>query len=145
MFSQARSGADRLAAWRNFRRSFPRTGTPQHVVDAFASVPRENRYLDYYTPESWPRAFEIVETGMFCQTGLTLVITATLSYLNFIKTPDVHLCVISNHITGTEGLVLQHEDNFYNFLPGKIVSRDFVQENSTRFDSYIIAVDKLHG
>lgn len=145
MFSNTHSESDRLSVWRSFRKTFPNNGTAQDVVQAFANVPVETRYLDYYTPESWPRTFEIVQQGMFCQSGLTLVMTATLSYLNFIKTSEVQLDVISNHITGTEGLVLNYQDNFYNFLPGTIVNQEHVQENSTCFDSYIIAVDKLHG
>ena len=143
MFSKTKSESDRLGTWREFRKSF--SGSDSDVAQAFANVQTEPRYIDYYTPESWPTVFEIVQEGMFCQSGLTLVLAATLSYLDFIKTPEVRLDVISNHITGTEGLVLNHDSKYYNFLPGKVVDEEFVRENATKFDSHIIAVDKLHG
>lgn len=144
MFSKSKSDQERLHDWRVFRQLFDREiGTEQTVVDAFKSVPTQRRFLDYYTPDSWPSVFEIVQQGMFCQTGITLVMASTLVYLDFIKTKEIHLEVISNHITGSEGLVLAYNGMYYNFVPGTIVSEEYVLDNSTKFDSHIIAADKL--
>jgi len=130
-----------LAAWREFRKSF--NGNETDCVEAFASIPVQPRYIDYYTRESWPSIFEIVADNMLCQSGLTLVMAATLYDLKFINNDKVHLQVVSNHITGKEGLVLKHNNKVYNFLPGEVVTDEFCEENSTTYDTYVIAVDKL--
>lgn len=101
------------------------------------------RYIDYYTPASWPNVFDIMHEGYFCQSGITLLICATLRYLDFVKSDKLSVPVISNNITGAEGLVLDLNGEFYNFLPGKIVSQDFVKNNGVVYDTHIITVDKL--
>ena len=143
MFSKSKNETERLSEWRRFRQQFPTTGTEQDVAQAFKNVPIQRRFIDYYTPSSWPSVFEIVQQDMFCQSGLTLVLAATLHNLGFIKTPEVRLEVISNHVTGNEGLVLSYAGNYYNFIAGQIVDTEYVLENSTQFDRHVIAVDKL--
>lgn len=146
MFTNTQNDRDRLQAWRQFRMKFSRTtGTEQEVVEAFASIKPAQRYLDYYTPDSWPSVFEIVKEGEFCQTGITLVMGSTLHYLGFIKSDQLEFDVVSNHITGQEGLVLVYEDEVYNFLPGEIVSVDFMKKNATIFDRHIIATDNFYS
>lgn len=143
MFTKTQSPTARLAAWRSFRQNFPKDGTAQDVVDAFEDVTLTTRYIDYYTPDNWLDVFEIVKNGYFCQSGMTLVITSTLLYLGIIKTSEVHFDVVSNHITGADGLVLKHEGLCYNFLPGQIVDETFMASNSTKFAEHIITTDKL--
>jgi hypothetical protein len=143
MFTKTQSPSARLAVWRSFRQTFPQDGNANTVVEAFADTKLTTRYIDYYTPEDWLDVFEIVKNGYFCQSGLTLVMTATLVHLGIIKTPDLHFEVVSNHITGADGLILEHDGLYYNFLPGKIVDKDFVASNSTKFADHIIAADKL--
>lgn len=143
MFTKTQSPTARLAAWRSFRHNFPESGTAQDVVDAFEDVTLTTRYLDYYTPEDWLDVFEIVKNGYFCQSGLTLVITSTLLYLGIIKSPTIHFDVVSNHITGADGLILRDNGLCYNFLPGKIVDENFAATNSTKFSEHIITPDKL--
>ena len=130
-----------LSAWRAFRHAFD--GNVEECVHAFSSIPVQTRYIDYYTPATWPGAFEIVADNMMCQSGITLVMAATLCDLEFINAEELEFQVVSNHITGTEGLVLKHNDQVYNFLPSKIVDEEFCKNNSTQYESYIIAVDKL--
>lgn len=143
MFTKTQSPTARLAAWRSFRQSFPKDGTAQSVVEAFENVTLTTRYLDYYTPENWLDVFEIVKNGYFCQSGLTLVMTSTLLHLEIIKSPTIRFDVVSNHITGADGLVLTHEGKCYNFLPGKIVDEEYMVSNSTKFAEHIITTDKL--
>lgn len=143
MFSNCSTSQQRLSTWREFRNQFPADGTIEDVIHAFSNVKIEQRYLDYYTPESWPNVFDLVSEGQFCQSGLTLIISATLKNLGFIKSDHLHLDIVSNHITGSEGLVLRDQDIYYNFLPGKITHKEFVKENGLIFDSHVITVDKL--
>lgn len=143
MFYKTQNSSERLAAWRKFRQSFPKDGTAKDVIDAFSNVKLERRTIDYYTPDSWPGPFEIVSEGYFCQSGLTLVIASTLLNLQLIKATECRFDVVSNHITGTDGLVFVFDNHVYNFLQDSIVTMDFCKENSTTFSSHIIAVDKL--
>ncbi len=143
MFTKTQSPTARLAAWRSFRQNFPKDGTAETVIEAFEDVKLTTRYVDYYTPENWLDVFEIVKNAYFCQSGLTLVIAATLVHLGIIKSSDLHFEVVSNHITGADGLILEHEGLCYNFLPGKVVDKEFVASNSTKFAEHIIAADKL--
>jgi len=143
MFRKTHTGSDRLAVWRKFRQEFPTNGTVDDVVKAFSEVKVDRRNIDYYTPESWPLPFEIVSEGMFCQSGLTLVLASTLVNLKLTKSDQYQFDVVSNHITGTDGLVFVHEGLVYNFLPDSVVTVEFCEENSTKFSSHIITADKL--
>jgi hypothetical protein len=143
MFTKTQNSSERLSAWRNFRQSFPTNGTAQDVISAFADVKIDRRILDYYSSDTWPSPFEIVSEGAFDQSGLTLVIASTLLNLKLIKADDCRFDVVSNHITGADGLVFVHGDVVYNFLQGDIVSLEYAQNNSTKFSSHIIAVDKI--
>lgn len=144
MFSTTSTSEERLYNWRSFRHNFPESGDEKLVVESFADTKILNRYLDYYTPKSWPNVFEIVHQGYLCQSGLTLIIAASLDYLGFINANEIQLDVISNYITGREGLVLKLENKYYNFSPGEIVTPEFVKDNGTIFESHIITVDKLY-
>lgn len=140
MFTHTKTGEERLAIWRNIRQNI---ANPTEIVDQLGDIKREQRYIDYYTPVSWPTPFEIVEQGLFCQSGITLVLTATLQYAGVINTDTVRLDVISNHITGTEGLVLIHDEHAYNFLPKEIVSADYAADNGTCYDSYRVSIKRF--
>lgn len=140
MFSKNNTSSQNLAAWRNIRQSqLP----VEDLVTALGFDPEKTRYIDYYTPANWPNVFEIVSEGMFCQSGISLVLASTLHHAGFIKTDKVQFDVISNNILGTEGLVLKVNNLYYNFLPGEISTEEFVQENGVKFDTHIITVDKL--
>ena len=143
MFRKTHTGSERLAAWRKFRQDFPKNGTVADVVKAFSEIKIERRNIDYYTPESWPIPFEIVSEGLFCQSGVTLVLASTLVNLQLTKSEKYQFDVVSNHITGTDGLVFVFEGLVYNFLPDRVVTVDFCENNSTKFSSHIIAADKL--
>jgi len=143
MFTKTQSSSERLAVWRKFRQDFPVNGTTQDVINALANVKIERRIIDYYTPDSWPTPFEIVGEGMFCQSGLTLVVVSTLLNLQLIKTNECHFDVVSNHITGADGLVFVFDNHVYNFLRDSIVTVGYYKNNSTSFSSHIIAADKL--
>ena len=131
MFHKNLSGSERLHIWRNVRQK-----THSDIIDVleeFATIETLPRYLDYYTPHSWPTPFEIVNEGYLCQSGVTLMLLSTLINKGFISKDTIRLPVISNNITGTSGLVIYDRELVYNFTPGEIVSWDYVKENSTVF------------
>ena len=143
MFTKTQSSSERLTAWRKFRQEFPTNGTAHDVINAFSNVNLERRILDYYTPESWPSPFEIVSEGTFDQSGLSLVIASTLLNLKLIKTEECQFHAVSNHITGTDGLVFIFDNSVYNFIQDAIVTVEFLEENSTQFARHIITADKI--
>jgi hypothetical protein len=141
MFNKHQGPEERLSAWRNVRQGS--YDTVEQVLEEFASIKIVPRYIDYFTPRDWPNVFDIVKEGYFCQSGITLIMTATLVHKGFISTEDLTFAVISNHINGNDGLVLIHQNSAYNFLPGKIITLEEVKENSTQFGSHTIAVNQL--
>lgn len=143
MFTNTQKPEERLRVWRNFRQQFPSDGTPHGVANAFADVKLKPRYLDYYTPGTWPNVFDIVLDGMFCQTGLTLVMASTLANLGFIKDETLTFAMVSNNITGVDGAVLIHDNKCYNFIPGEVVDLSYMRENSVQYHEEIITTDKL--
>jgi hypothetical protein len=143
MFNKTHSSEERLRVWRAFRKNFPKDGTDLHVATAFKHVKPLYRSLDYYTPKTWPTPFEIVLENMLCQSGLTIVMASTLLHLGLTKTQECQLDVVTNYITGQDGLVYVYENKVYNFLPGQVVSKQFADQNSLTFFSHIILSHNL--
>ena len=141
MFLKTHSSTDRLKIWRESRQQ--EYSTPEQLVNQYSDIKILSRYLDYYTPNSWPNPFEIVSEGYFCQSGITILITASLINKGFITSEQLTLPVISNNISGDSGLVLHDNDKVFNFTPGKIVTWDYVKENATIFQTHILNIDKL--
>jgi len=145
MFTNTQDGDARLRAWRSFRNDFPQDGTMLDVAQGFKDVKPKQRYIDYYTPKTWPNVFEIVSEGYLCQTGLSIVIASTLHNFGFINTDSVKFEMISNHVTGTEGAIFEVDGSFFNFIPGELVGEKYVRDNSVTFHSSIITLDKLYA
>lgn len=131
MFLKTHSSEDRLRIWREVRQKD--FSTEQDLVTEFSNINILSRYLDYYSPKSWPNVFDIVSEGYLCCSGVTLILTATLINKGFITNDELIFPVISNNITGDSGIVLLHENKVYNFTPGDIVSWDYAKSNSTVF------------
>ena len=134
MFLKTHSPSDRLKIWRKIRQKD--FASANDLVEEFSDIKILSRYLDYYTPKSWPTPFEIVSEGYLCQTGVTILLTATLINKNFITSNELIFPVISNNITGDSGIVLLDNNKVFNFMPGKIEEWDFVKENATIFQTH---------
>ena len=141
MFYKHQSPEDRLAVWRAIRHK--EHSSIEEVLSEFSSIVPIPRYIDYYTPKNWPNVFEIVREGYFCQSGITLIIAATLVNKKFITDDVLQFDVISNHINGNDGLVLVNNGYAYNFLPGKQITVEDAKNDSTKFGSHQVPVDQL--
>jgi hypothetical protein len=133
----------RLREWRKLRNSFSANSNISDVVAAFGTPPEKTRYIDYYTPKHWPNVFDIVADGMFCQSGISLILAATIIELKLINAENIQFDVISSQLDSVEGLFLKHSNNYYNFIPGQISTEEYVKNNGIVFDTHIITVDKL--
>jgi len=131
MFVNLQTPEQRLSTWRDIRNK--NHSNIQEVLEDFSSIKLVSRYLDYYTPKSWPNPFEIINEGYLCQSGVSLVLASTLVYKNFLFEDRILYPVISNNITGTSGLVILHDNLVYNFTPNKAETWEYVKENSTVF------------
>ena len=136
MFTKNQSPTDRLSSWRKVRQQ--QYNSIDDLLVEFKDIKILDRYLDYYTPKSWPNVFDIVNDGYFCQTGVTLIMFATLVQKGFISEGEYYLPVISNNITGTVGTVLKVDDLYYNFYTDKPVDQDYLEENSVHFQTHKI-------
>lgn len=131
MFSKNGTLERHLCEWRQLRHT---AGCVEDVLSAFGNLNVKNRYIDYYTPESWPNPFEIIQHSMYDVTGISLLMYHTLVSLNFLDYRSVTWKVVSNHITGHEGLIFQDaQGRYYNFIAGELADPVFVQQNSTEF------------
>lgn len=128
------SPADRLSVWRKHRAKDFKSA--EELVKEYENIKILDRYIDYYTPKSWPNVFEIVNDGYFCLTGITLIMTAVLIHKRFISADSLEFPVISNNITGTAGAVLKYNNHYYNFMPGKIVTAEYAENNLVHFQTH---------
>ena len=83
MFLKTHSPTERLRIWREIRQKDYLSA--EDLVKEFSDIKILSRYLDYYTPKSWPNPFEIVNEGYLCQSGVTLVLLSTLINKGFIS------------------------------------------------------------
>ena len=141
MFLKTHTAQDRLKIWRDIRKDD--SLSLQQILETFSKTEPLPRYLDYYTPKSWPNPFEIISEGYLCQSGITLVLTATLLYKKILSEGELLLPVISNNINGNTGLVCIQDNQVYNFIPDQVVSRDYLLEHSTVFQNHKIHSDEL--
>lgn len=141
MFVKTHNASDRLRIWREIRQK--EYLSADALVKEFCDIKILSRYLDYYTPKSWPTPFEIVSEGYLCQSGVTLLLTATLIKKGFITSDELYFPVISNNINGDSGIVLLDNNNVYNFTSGKIESWEFVKDNATIFQTHKLDKNKL--
>lgn len=133
---------NQLATWRDLRQRASQMSLEQ-VLAEFQHIKPQNRYIDYYDPHSWPSVFEIVQQGYWCHSGITLVLTATLCYSGFIKSDELRFDVISNYITGVEGLILTHDDVCYNFIAGQAIDLHSAQQQCTTYQTHTVSVQQL--
>mgnify|MGYP001475116872 CR=1 FL=1 len=127
MFEQHTTAESRIIQWRSLRQS---AKTEQDVLNKFANIKILPRYLDYWTPKTWPNPFVIVEEGYFCATGIALLLYQTLGHLKFLNPGETQWKVISNHVTGNDGAVFIHAEKVYNLTPGQTNSLDDLAAHS---------------
>ena len=127
MLEQHTSAESRIIQWRKLRQS---AETEQDVLEQFAKIKILPRYLDYWTPKTWPNPFTIVEEGYFCATGIAILLYQTLGHLKFLNPAETQWKVISNHVTGNDGAVFIHSNKVYNLTPGHTNNLDDLVANS---------------
>jgi len=72
---------ERISRWKDLRDSLDGSDEEEmlnNVAQFFADIPVGPRYIDYYTPDSWPTPWEILYDKLFCPNSISLLIYYTL-------------------------------------------------------------------
>jgi|TARA_B110000444_G_scaffold232888_1_gene241898 hypothetical protein len=126
MFEKHTTLENRLEQYRAVRKS---NLSLDAVLQEFASINPQSRYIDYWTPKTWPNAFEIIEFGYFCTTGISILMYQTLGHLNYLKPEGTTWKVISNNINGRDGAVFMYNEKMFNLDPMSAVNIDVAKQH----------------
>lgn len=64
----------------------------KHTALFFKNTPYGKRTIDYYSPDSWPDAWELMNTNSHCLSSISLMMYYTLKFVNV----DVILLLIND-------------------------------------------------
>ena len=126
MFEKHTTLENRLEQYRAVRKS---NLSLDAVLQEFASINPQSRYIDYWTPKTWPNAFEIIEFGYFCTTGISILMYQTLGHLNYLKPEGTTWKVISNNINGRDGAVFMYNEKMFNLDPMSAINIDVAKQH----------------
>jgi len=128
MFEKHTTVETRLEQFREIRTS----NLPMKaVVQRFGEIKPCNRYLDYWTPASWPKPFDLIEQGHFDATAISILMYQTLGHLNYLKPELVSWKVRSNNMNGKDGAVFMYNGKMYNLDPAEAMELDVAKNNYT--------------
>jgi len=128
MFEKHTTVETRLEQFRELRKS---NLSMNAVVERFGVIKPCNRYLDYWTPESWPKPFDLIEQGHFDTTAISILMYQTLGHLNYLKPELVSWEVISNNMNGKDGAVFTYKRMMYNLDPIKAIESHVATDHYT--------------
>lgn len=104
---------ERMLEWRHFRLSLKdldNNEVIERVAEFFKHIPIASRYVDYYTPASWPTPWEILSRGWCCESSISLLMAHTF----LLNDMDCDIYLVDSPL-GTfllpviDGLVLNYE------------------------------------
>ena len=115
---------ERIARWKDLRDTI--NGEDEavllnNVAQFFADVPVGARFVDFYTPESWPTPWEILYHKLFCVNSISLLIYYTLTLV--LDEARVELILIDDN---TDRFIVPLLDKKYilNYVLGEISNTD---------------------
>lgn len=85
---------ERLHLWKKLRDDIATLAAEEQmgiVAKFFADMPYGARTIDYYSPAEWPTPWEILFTGEFCKSSISLLIFYTFTLLHTGRTIELHL------------------------------------------------------
>lgn len=85
----------RLGDWKQFREQIKDYSTEdklKQTAEFFRNVPYCNRCIDYYTPESWPDPWELINSKVHCLSTISLMMYYTLKFVEV----DVNILLIND-------------------------------------------------
>lgn len=86
----------KVEAWKQLRRSLTSDNYITETVDFFKTLPVSSRTMDYYDSSTWLTPWELMYTGLFCESSRALMIFYTLIF--FDRSVRMHLIDDSGEI-----------------------------------------------
>ena len=106
--------------WKKLREEVTQTDLEealQTTAKFFFSVPISTRYLDFYTPDTWPSPWEILHEGLYCKNTVSLLIYHTISMTH--KDVELEMLLVDDD---TDRYIIPRINQSYilNFEPGNV-------------------------
>lgn len=104
----------KLGEWKDFRDEISNLSDVEKLnktAEFFARLGYGSRTIDYYTPESWPTPWELLDMHSHCKSSISLMMHHTLKFLDV----DTKLLLINDGCD--DYLIPYHEetDSILNF------------------------------
>ena len=109
---------ERLSVWKNFRETLKTLETEEEklkrVAEFFSRVPYGKRTVDFYTPESWPTPWELLDRDNHCMNTISIMMRNTLKFVGV----EATLTLIND---GQEDYIVPIVgDKILNFIHGDV-------------------------
>ena len=135
------AGKGFLADWKTFREQLPPTDEAiSEVVEFWKACPTVNRTFDPYDPSMWPTAWELMDEGLFCKSGLALAMAYTLIYSDTLWITRIELAMIEAFSDRFLVVIIDNK-MIINYSYGVI--EELPQEDLRIFERFRFADDKF--
>ena len=112
------SSEQRIEAWKHFRKTMSGDNYITEVGEFFKYLPTSGRSLDYYDSESWLGPWEILHTGIFCESARALLMFYTLIFF------DDHVKMHLINDSGDLYLIVEVSDLILNYRNSTVKKSD---------------------
>ena len=126
-------GADRLAAWKQFRDNLEKSKNPfQEVVDLWSHAPFVSNYLDPNKPNEWPDPWHLILDLRLDDLAIALGMLYTITLTQrFMKTNcEIHMSMLPNKNEPIFALAVNNE-HVLNLEYKKVVDITELQKYKT--------------
>ena len=119
-----------MLEWGSFRDSIKELELKEQIekiAEYFSSVPIAPRQLDYYTPDTWPTPWELLDSGHLCSSGISILMAYTL-LIN--EQSDFKLLLIDDN-TDYYLVPLVADEYILNYSLGEVMSYTSISNDIT--------------
>lgn len=112
------SPEERLVEWRKFRKWLTELSLEDQldtVASWWSKSPITSRVIDPYTPETWPNVWELVHSGKFCKSGISIGIEQTLLLSNKENESKIELWLIDDNGQDIYLIVVVNQEYVLNY------------------------------
>ena len=117
------SASDRLARWRDFRKSLatvPVDEAIEQTVQFWRSCPFTPFYLEARQPETWPSPWQLLDENYYCDLAKALGIVYTV---HLIERPDIINMQLAQTQDGNDNLVQINQGKYIlNMIDGQVLN-----------------------
>ncbi len=131
--------SERLAEWRNFRKSLEGMAEIDQLLKVAqwgSQVPLVTYVLDWDSPKQWPIIWELMHEGMFCRTAVAYMMEQTLLMLGW-KPERLKLSFVRNSEEHDQMMVLTVDSQWVlNYSLGELFNFDNVTQDCAILVTY---------